>query len=128
MEPRCTFCGKIITDPMLRITIGKRAIRGNRQTYLSLNKIFLSASRLLHEIVHLCLYTSKEKDYASQVPLKLLRKKHDHIFWNIVYYLNEYQLPFEFILPYESEEQQKKFDDYKREQRKQVVKAESSKL
>ena len=104
VDPRCTFCGKEIGDPKLRITIGKRAIRGNRKTYKSLAKSFLSASSLLTEIEHICLYPYKlkEKEQIGQLLLRELRKDHEHLFWNLVYYLNEYQLPFEFILPYES--------------------------
>lgn len=30
-----------------------------------------------------------------------MRQSNKHIFWNLIYYFNEYQLPFEFILPYE---------------------------
>ena len=57
---------------------------------------------MLNDIVHLCLFKIKDKELQGQVDLKDLRKNHENLFWNLVYYLNEYQLPFEFILPYES--------------------------
>jgi hypothetical protein len=57
---------------------------------------------MLNDIVHLCLFKIKDKELQGQVELKDLRKNHENLFWNLVYYLNEYQLPFEFILPYES--------------------------
>ena len=56
---------------------------------------------MLNDIVHLCLFKIKDKELQGQVELKDLRKNHENLFWNLVYYLNEYQLPFEFILPYE---------------------------
>ena len=31
-----------------------------------------------------------------------MRGANKHIFWNLVYYFNDYHLPFEFILPYEN--------------------------
>ena len=83
---------------------------------------------MLKNVDSLCLYTYKTKELNGQVQLKDLRKNHENLFWNLVYYLNEYQLPFEFILPYESNVQQLKFDSYKKEIKKQVVKTESSKV
>jgi hypothetical protein len=56
---------------------------------------------MLNDIVHLCLFKIKDKELQGQVELKDLRKNYENLFWNLVYYLNEYQLPFEFILPYE---------------------------
>jgi hypothetical protein len=60
IEARCTFCGKEIKKPKLRITIGKRATKGNKKTYLSKEFDFFSAASLLQEIVHMCLYEFSE--------------------------------------------------------------------
>lgn len=49
------------------------------------------------------------------MPLTYLRTKREMDFWNLVYYFNEYLLPFDFILPYESEKQAKVFDLYRKE-------------
>lgn len=43
------------------------------------------------------------------------------MFWNLVYYFNEYLLPFEFVLPYESDRELTEFEAYKREQRARKV-------
>ena len=87
----------------------------------------MSAYDMLRDVDGL-LYLHKTKELNGQVQLKDLRENHENLFWNLVYYLNEYQLPFEFILPYESNVQQLKFDSYKKEVKKQVVKTESNKV
>ena len=57
---------------------------------------------MLEHVVHLCLYKYRDRE-NGQIELKVLRRdENENLFWNLVYYLNEYQLPFEFILPYES--------------------------
>jgi hypothetical protein len=43
------------------------------------------------------------------------------IFWNLIYYFNEHTLPFDCILPYEDDEFQTSFDEYKEMNRKTVV-------
>jgi hypothetical protein len=30
-----------------------------------------------------------------------IREENGKIFWNLIYYFNDYHLPFEFLLPYE---------------------------
>lgn len=100
VDPRCTFCGKEISNPKLQITIGKRAIRKKHNTYKSFSISFLSASSLVKEIEYCGKFMNVEQQ--GQLPLKVLRQEKEQLFWNLVYYLNEYQLPFEFILPYES--------------------------
>ena len=42
------------------------------------------------------------------------------IFWNLIYYFNEYHLPYEFILPYEDKTFEKESKDYKKETVKSV--------
>jgi hypothetical protein len=56
-----------------------------------------------------------QKPAGAQLPLWYLRKNKEQEFWNLIYYLNEYQLPFEFILPYENDSLSKDFDGYQRE-------------
>ena len=36
-----------------------------------------------------------------------MRESNKHVFWNLIYYFNDYLLPFDFILPYEDN---KEFD------------------
>jgi hypothetical protein len=36
-----------------------------------------------------------------------MRESNKHVFWNLIYYFNDYSLPFDFILPYEDN---KEFD------------------
>jgi hypothetical protein len=55
------------------------------------------------------------------VPFLYLRQQHQSVFWNLVYYFNEYLLPFEFVLPYESDRELTEFEAYKREQRARKV-------
>ena len=33
--------------------------------------------------------------------MKELRETNKQVFWNLIYYFNDYVLPFDFILPYE---------------------------
>ena len=73
----------------------------------------MSAERLYTEVKSICLYEeSYHKAPGAQLPLWYLRKIKETVFWNLVYYFNEHQLPFEFILPYESDSLSKDFDGY----------------
>ena len=47
-------------------------------------------------------------------------KNYKQIFWNMIYYFNEYMLPFEFILPYEDPQFEMDFQNYKKKQKKHV--------
>jgi len=38
------------------------------------------------------------------LPLDYMRVNKEQDFWNMVYYFNEFNLPFDFILPYENDE------------------------
>jgi len=42
-----------------------------------------------------------------KIDVEDIRVHNKHIFWNMIYYFNDYQLPFDFILPYE---ETKEFD------------------
>ena len=41
-------------------------------------------------------------------------------FWNLIYYFNEYHLPYEFILPYEDKQFEKELRRYEARGKKQV--------
>ena len=36
-----------------------------------------------------------------KIDFEKMRESNKHIFWNLIYYFNDYHLPFEFLLPYE---------------------------
>jgi len=43
------------------------------------------------------------------------RESNKQIFWNMIYYFNDYQLPFDFILPYEdTQEFDEQYEELKR--------------
>jgi len=42
-------------------------------------------------------------------------------FWNLIYYFNEYHLPFEFILPYEDKQFERDLKKYESKGKKQVI-------
>ena len=49
------------------------------------------------------------------------RKEHTEKFWNLIYYFNEYHLPFEFILPYQNKNVDKYLKKYKSKIKKKVT-------
>jgi len=60
------------------------------------------------------------------VELEKLRKSESqkHLFWNMIYYFNEYLLPYDFILPYENHKDLIfEFDQhrYKKAQKKEIT-------
>ena len=59
---------------------------------------FLSAANLYEDIKN-----KLNNSWDFKVKLDLLRKEEANKlrFWNLIYYFNEYHLPYEFILPYE---------------------------
>ena len=62
------------------------------------------------------------KRWDFKVDLKKLRADdiNQRRFWNLIYYFNEYHLPYEFILPYEDKEFEKKMKRYEAKIKKQV--------
>jgi len=62
------------------------------------------------------------KRQGQQLPLKFLRREKEQDFWNLVYYFDDYKLPFEFILPYENDVVKQDYVAFRQEQRKQVTK------
>ena len=70
----------------------------------------------------------KEVDFhADLVDLRTNYEIMD-IFWNLIYYFNEYHLPYEFILPYEDKTFERDSKKYKSETKKdmKVYKPDSS--
>ena len=41
-------------------------------------------------------------------------------FWNLIYYFNEYHLPYEFILPYECKQFERELKRYEQRSKKTV--------
>lgn len=91
--------------PELKVTIGKQVHRDDTRTsnnqnqgYKELEMEFESAKDLYEKI-------SKQLDkiWHFKVNLGKFRSGEDYqpLFWNLIYYFNEYHLPYEFILPYE---------------------------
>ena len=39
---------------------------------------------------------------ALRIDAQVLRDFNKDLFWNLVYYFNDYSMPFDFLLPYES--------------------------
>ena len=97
----CTFCGRQIDKPDLKITIGKKVNRNRNKefNYVDIKTQFISAEHLFDQ-VRAWLDDAKVDFHANLIDL---RTSFDikHIFWNLIYYFNEYHLPYEFILPYE---------------------------
>ena len=51
-------------------------------------------------------------------------KRNEVRFWNLIYYFNEYHLPFEFILPYQDKTFDKQMKKYKSRVKKPVINSE----
>ena len=91
----CTYCGKEIPTPELKVMIGKR-LKSVKGSYNEENTVFISAEEL-HRWVELVFLESED----MKIDMRMMREYNKQIFWNMVYYFNEYHLPFEFFLPYE---------------------------
>ena len=91
----CIYCGKEIDTPELKVTVGK-SIRGNPKSYRDESTIFLSASHVL-KYLEMNLFESDD----LKLEIDGLRRFNKQIFWNLLYYFQEYKLPFDFMLPYE---------------------------
>ncbi len=77
----------------------------------------MSASNLYENIKR------KFKDkWLWKLELSDLRSKEENeeSFWNLIYYFNEYRLPYEFILPYEDKQFEKDLKRYESKGKKQV--------
>ena len=50
------------------------------------------------------------------MPLEVLRREARDEFWNLMYYFNEHQLPYDFMLPYENDDQARELHNMLKEQ------------
>ncbi|CDW84381.1 UNKNOWN [Stylonychia lemnae] len=91
----CTYCGREIETPQLKVTIGKR-IRNIKGSFKEENTVFYNAAQVHRwfEILFI------EAD-SMKIDMCKMRQENKNLFWNIIYYFNDYSLPFDFILPYE---------------------------
>lgn len=100
--PECTFCGKNISLPKLRIVHGRasRTFRKDRSPrHKKIECDFLSAHQIYKKIGQL-VKTSRGK--PKQISIHNgLRDKEPELFWNLVYYFNTHDLPYDLFLPYQ---------------------------
>jgi len=126
----CTFCGKQINQPDLNVIIGKKVYRNIKivKNYTEVKTKFISAETLFEMVKE----KLDEPGVDFHIDLISLRTDFDvrTIFWNLIYYFNEYHLPYEFILPYEDTEFVTEFKEYKKEVKKslRVYKPDPNKL
>lgn len=124
-QPKCTFCGNKIDHPNLEYQIGKKNFRSkDRDRTVDTGKMkFYSAQQILNHIQGILKRQISNQRDVFQLKLLTLRTHQDYkvIFWNLIYYFNEHTLPFDCILPYESDEFQTQLDEYKKLNQKQVV-------
>lgn len=83
------------------MTVGKR-IKNLKGSYKEETSMFISAAQL-HKWLEIMFFDSDD----LKIDVVDIREHNKHIFWNMIYYFNDYQLPFDFILPYE---ETKEFD------------------
>ena len=105
-KAECTFCGKNIPYPKLYVSIGKRiGSRSEPAKPVEMTPNFYSANLMRQEVEALLNERDQVKvDYlrdGSYTVKKPGDVKKQELFWNLIYYFYEYQLPFDFILPYE---------------------------
>ena len=89
--------------------IGKR-LKSIKGSYYEENTVFISAEEL-HKWIEMIFLESED----MKIDMRLLREFNKQIFWNMIYYFNEYHLPFEFFLPYEDTKTfDQEYDELKR--------------
>ena len=79
---------------------------------------FISAARLFD---YLKFWLDEKVDFKVDLIDLRTNEKTKQIFWNLIYYFNEYHLPYEFILPYEDKDFEKELRKYKIDGKKQVA-------
>ena len=75
--------------------VGKK-LKNHQDSYYEENTIFISAEEL-HKWIEIMFLENEE----MKIDFERMRESNKHIFWNLIYYFNDYHLPFEFMLPYE---------------------------
>lgn len=58
--------------------------------------MFISAEEM-HRWIEVMFLESED----LKLEMDRLRQDNKQMFWNLIYYFNDYHLPFEFVLPYE---------------------------
>ena len=119
----CTFCGKDIERPKLKITIGKQVYRqtgprkngGAGHDYFETE--FQSACGLFEDICKML----QECDFKVDLVELRNAEKNKQLFWNLIYYFNEYHLPYEFILPYEDKSFERDLRRYEARSKKHIA-------
>ncbi len=76
--------------------IGKK-LKNQIGSYFEENTKFISAEEL-HKWIEMKFLENEE----MKIDIVNMRSADEHIFWNLIYYFNDYHLPFEFLLPYEN--------------------------
>ena len=95
IQALCTYCGKEIRTPELKVMVGKRLLN-HPGSYFEENTMFISAEEL-HKWIEMMFLDSED----MKLEMHKIRQFNKHIFWNLIYYFNDYHLPFEFLLNYE---------------------------
>ena len=98
--PRCTYCGKPIKIPTLKIIHGgfSRTFREDRiKRHKIIEVSFFSANQILKKVEKL-VRTSRGK--LNQNDVAVFRHTNAELFWNVVHYLNNHDLPYDMFLPY----------------------------
>lgn len=115
-KPQCTFCGLEIDLPKLKIIHGRssRTFRKDRSPrHKKIECDFLSAHQIYRKIGQL-VKTSRGKPKQINIHVGL-RNEEPELFWNIVYYFNTHDLPYDLFLPYqdtsETDKIEKKFKE-----------------
>ena len=59
-------------------------------------------------------------DFKVDLNLFRSKEKNKQRFWNLIYYFNEYHLPYEFVLPYEDKQFERDLKRYEARSKKAV--------
>ena len=63
---------------------------------------------------------NKKWDFKVDLSLFRSEEQNKQRFWNLIYYFNEYHLPYEFVLPYEDKQFERDFKRYEARGKKLV--------
>ena len=100
-QPQCTFCGGKIPIPILKITHGgfSRTFRKDRVARHKMSEEYFLSAEQIYKKVHSIIFTTRMKYKAIDVAT--FRDNHPGLFWNIIFYMSNYGLPYDMILPYQ---------------------------
>lgn len=100
-KPLCTFCGHEIDIPQIKIILGaySRSFRHDRVPRHRFSKEYLlSGEQMMKKTHEYCL--SKRGKYKT-IDVMKFRHNNPALFWNIIFYLSNYGLPYDMFLPYQ---------------------------